>query len=59
MNLFGQGPAPDPAVAGRIKAWAREMLGLGDDVVVTVTELRCAEEECPDVETVVGVLERE
>lgn len=58
MNLFGKKSAHDPAVVDRIKAWAREMLGLGDDVTVTVMQLNCAEEDCPDVETVVGVLER-
>jgi hypothetical protein len=58
MNLFGKKPAHDPAVVDRIKAWARAMLGLGDDVAVTVTQLNCTEEDCPDVETVVGVLEQ-
>ena len=57
MNLFGKKPAHDPAVVDRIKAWAREMLGLSDDVAVTVMQLNCAEDDCPDVETVVGVLE--
>lgn len=57
MNLFGQKPSHDPAVALRVKEWAREMLGLGDDVAVTVMQLNCAEDDCPDVETVVGVLE--
>lgn len=57
MNLFGQKPSHDPAVALRVKGWAREMLGLGDDVAVTVMQLNCAEDDCPDVETVVGVLE--
>jgi hypothetical protein len=57
MNLFGQKPSHDPAVALRVKGWAREMLGLGDDVAVTVMQLNCAEDDCPDVETVVAVLE--
>ncbi|MBM3995011.1 MAG: nitrate reductase [Planctomycetes bacterium] len=58
MNLFSQKPAHDPAVAERLKGWARELLGLGDDVAVTVMQLNCAEDDCPDVETVVGVLEQ-
>jgi hypothetical protein len=57
MNLFGQKPAHDPAVVEWIKGWARDLLGLGDDVTVTVMQLNCAEDDCPDVETVVGVLE--
>lgn len=58
MNLFGQKPSHDPAVVDRLKGWAREMLGLGDDVALTVMQLNCAEDDCPDVETVVGVLEQ-
>lgn len=58
MNLFGQKPSHDPAVVDRLKGWARELLGLGEDVAVTVMQLNCAEDDCPDVETVVGVLEQ-
>ena len=57
MNLFGQKPSNDPAVALCVKGWTREMLNLGDDVAVTVIQLNCAEDDCPDVETVVAVLE--
>jgi hypothetical protein len=58
MNLFGQKPSHDPVVVDRLKGWARELLGLGDDITVTVMQLTCAEDDCPDVETVVGVLEQ-
>jgi hypothetical protein len=58
MNLFGQKANHDAVAASRVKEWVREALALGDDVVVTVAELRCAEEDCPDVETVVGILEQ-
>lgn len=56
MNLFDQKPPQDPAVAVRVKEWVREVMSLPDDVTVMVTELRCAEEGCPDVETVLAVL---
>ena len=56
MNLFGQKPTHDPAVTVRVKEWVREVMGLPDDVTVMVTELRCAEADCPDVETVIAVL---
>jgi hypothetical protein len=56
MNLFGPKPQTDPAAAARIKGWVVELLGLPADAVVLVTELRCAEDDCPDVETVIGVL---
>jgi hypothetical protein len=56
IDLFGQGPRPDPAAIARLKVWAREAFGLPDDAAVLVTELRCAEDDCPDVETVIAVL---
>lgn len=31
-------------------------LGLGDDIVIAVSELACREENCPDIETVIGVM---
>lgn len=56
MNLFGQPPKPDIEVVRRVKQWAHEAFGLPDNGVVMVTELRCAEDDCPDVETVIAVL---
>lgn len=56
INLFGQGPKADPAALARVKGWVREVFGLADDAVVMVTELRCAEDDCPDVETVIAVM---
>lgn len=57
INLFGQKSLPDPDAVLRIKQWAIDLLGLGSDVAVTVMQLTCTEEGCPDVETVVGILE--
>lgn len=56
FNLYNSGPKSDPVVLDRIKRWMRDALGLPDDAVVMVTELRCAEDGCPDVETVVAVM---
>ena len=56
-DLFGSRPRHDPAVVERLRQWTAEALGLPDGVSVLVTELRCAEEDCPDVETVVAVLD--
>lgn len=53
MNLLDPRPRVDPGVTRRIKAWARERWG--DDVGVTVAELRCAEPGCPPLETVIVV----
>jgi hypothetical protein len=38
-----------------IKDWARECLALDEGAALLVSELRCAEEGCPPLETVVGV----
>lgn len=46
-----------PAASARIKEWVRRHLALDDSVTISVTELTCREPGCPDVETVVGILE--
>jgi len=40
----------------RIKGWMRGALSLGPDVILSVTELACAEVGCPPRETVILVL---
>jgi hypothetical protein len=57
IQLFGSRPQHDPAVIERLKQWTAESLQLSADVPVLVTELRCAEEDCPDVETVIAILD--
>jgi hypothetical protein len=47
----------DPAHASAIKRWTRELLGLGEEVVITVQEIACADPGCPLVETVIAVFE--
>ena len=56
LNLLGGGTKPDPEALARIKGWTREALALDEDVVVMVTELRCQEDDCPDVETIIAVM---
>lgn len=43
--------------SSEIKAWTRELMNLPDDTPITVAELACRDEGCPDIETVIGVLE--
>jgi len=57
MDLFGSGPKPDTAKIGQVKAWVEERFTLAEDAVVMVTELRCTEEGCPPLETVIAVLD--
>ncbi len=47
---------PDPEDSARVKGWVRELLGLGDEVVVTVSEIACTDPACPGLETVILVL---
>jgi hypothetical protein len=47
--------SPDHASA--IKRWTREVLSLAEDVVITVSEVACADAGCPLVETVIVVFE--
>jgi len=49
-------PKPDPAALARVKQWVRSSCRLPEDVPVLVTELRCREEGCPPVETVIAVM---
>jgi hypothetical protein len=43
-------------VAERLRGWVRAALDLPDDVVVQVSQLRCRDEGCAPVETVLAVL---
>lgn len=45
-----------PQAVQQLKLQARRLLGLSDDVAVSVSELSCREPGCPDVETVIAVL---
>ena len=45
-----------PEAIVRLKVEARELLGLADDVVISVNEIACRDPDCPGIETVVAVL---
>jgi hypothetical protein len=45
-----------PEAIARMKVETREVLGLADDIVVSINELACRDPECPGIETVVAVL---
>lgn len=42
--------------SARIKALIRQEFSLDEDIPLMVSELRCHEEGCPDVETVIAVM---
>lgn len=45
-----------PESVARLKEEARRHLDLTEEVTISVTELNCSDEGCPDTETVVAVL---
>ena len=61
MTKFNNPLAPKfsrlKARSSEIKGWIRELMNLPADTPVTVAELTCRDEGCPDIETVIGVLE--
>jgi len=56
INLLAPKPLGNLEAIARVKGWVYELFGLPDDTAVTVMELACADTDCPDVETVIGVL---
>ncbi|TPK65559.1 nitrate reductase [Mesorhizobium sp. B2-4-19] len=59
VNPFAPRRGPSSSSADRIRQWARDRLDLKEDVAITVTEIRCCESGCPDLETVVSIFEVE
>lgn len=61
----GHQTRPDPGAVARVRQWVRTAFNfasgtsgeLTDGVTIMVTELQCAEEGCPPVETVIAVLD--
>lgn len=43
--------------SAKIKTWVREALNLPEGIAISVIELACRDEGCPDIETVIGILE--
>ena len=55
MSLVLGNDRGDPAIAARVRRWAREFWQLGDDDSVLVTQLRCSEPGCPPLETAIVI----
>jgi len=45
--------------AAAIKFWARQILSLPDEEIVTVSEFNCGKPTCPNLHTVVMVMSQE
>ena len=49
-------PKPDPNKVTSIKKWVGSLLKLDSMTTVFVTQLECAEPDCPPVETVIALI---
>lgn len=55
-DILGLSRAKSDGSARRIKNLVRMRFGLDDAATLMVSELRCHEDGCPDVETVIAVM---
>lgn len=55
-NPFAPRSRAVPERLQNIKAWTRSAYGLDDGVTISVAEIACREEGCPDIETVIGIM---
>jgi hypothetical protein len=55
-DILGLGRAKPDGSAQRIKDLVRAHFALDDGMTLMVSELRCHEDGCPDVETVIAVM---
>lgn len=39
-----------------IEKWVKEQMQLPDEIIIRVTEVNCAEPDCPDKETVIAIM---
>jgi hypothetical protein len=59
MNRLANPFAPRralPEKSRQIKVCVRELFGLDETTVLSVTELACRDDGCPDIETVIGIM---
>ena len=56
LNLFEKNQEKDVSTILKIKNWVRKTFKLTEYETILVTELKCHEEGCPPVETVIVVL---
>ena len=58
IDLFAPKSATNAEAEARVKGWVRDVMGFPEDTTITVIELRCREDDCPDVETVIAILDK-
>ncbi len=58
FQLIGGSRGADPGKTAQLKAWTREIFDLPEDATILVSELHCLEEDCPDIETIIAIMDR-
>lgn len=56
FNLIVGTNGTNPGQTAQLKAWTRECFQLPEETTILVSELRCQEEDCPDIETFIAIL---
>lgn len=54
-DLFKTKKRVDPGTLESIRVKVRAVVDLPEDALITVTQLECAEPDCPDLETVIVI----
>ena len=55
-DILGLGKPVNVEAVRRVKGWVSALPAFPEDATVMVSELRCHEDGCPDVETVIAVM---
>ena len=55
-DILGLSTKPTGGHTKRVKDMVREAWSIPENVIIMVSELRCHEEGCPDVETVIALM---
>jgi hypothetical protein len=49
---------PDPDDVARVRGWVADILALGEEDAVTISEIACNDPACPGLETVILVMRK-
>ncbi|MDC0158624.1 hypothetical protein OAI47_02625 [Rhodospirillaceae bacterium] len=58
-DILGLSTKPKGGHTKRVKDMVRKAWSIPENVIIMVSELRCHEEGCPDVETVIALMHEE
>ncbi|MEC4883526.1 MAG: hypothetical protein SAL70_19675 [Scytonema sp. PMC 1070.18] len=56
FSIHREQPKANPEKNQQIKQWVYQLLGLEEDITISLSQLQCKEPGCPPVETVITVM---